>query len=150
MNGAELGALSALAGSALGGITPLLSNYFIQRGQTQRELLSRALADRQTLYSEFIQFATKVYVDATTRHLESMDDLIALYALVSRIRLFASNPVIEAAEEFAMRVTKRYGEEDLSLEDLRAATLTPHVDPLNVFSSRCREEIRIFLRNGVV
>jgi hypothetical protein len=149
MGGAELGALSALAGSALGGITPLVSNYFIQRGQTQRELLSRELADRQTLYSEFIQFATKVYVSATTRQLDNMDDLIALYALVSRIRLFASDPVIEAAEEFALRVTKRYGEKDISFEDLRVATLTPHVDPLNVFSTRCREEIRIVLRTGV-
>jgi hypothetical protein len=149
MSGAELSALSALAGSALGGITPLVSNYFIQRGQTQRELLSRELADRQTLYSEFIQFATKVYVNATTRQLDNMDDLIALYALVSRIRLFASTPVIEAAEEFALRVTKRYGEKDISFEDLRVATLAPHVDPLNVFSTRCREEIRIVLRTGV-
>jgi hypothetical protein len=148
MNAAELSALAALGGSALGGITPLVSNYFIQRGLTQRELLSRELAERQTLYSEFIQYATKVYVSAATRQLEDLDELVVLYALVSRIRLFASNPVIEAAEEFATRVTKRYGEKDLSMEDLRNATLTPHADPLNVFSTRCREEMRAFLRNG--
>ena len=148
MEGAALSALAALGGSALGGLTPLMSNYLIQRGLTKRELLSRELAERQTLYSEFIQFATKVYVSSTTKQLDDLDDLIALYALVGRIRLVASNPVTEAAEGFAKRVTKRYGEKDLSLDDLRNVTLGPHVDPLNLFSTRCRDEIRAFLRDG--
>ena len=148
MNTAALSALAALGGSALGGITPLVSNYLIQRGLTRRELLSRELADRQTLYAEFIQFATKVYVSASTKQLDDMDELIVLYALVSRIRLFASTPVTEAAERFATLVTKRYGEQDLSMQEFKAATLTPHVDPLNEFSSQCRDEIRAFLRKG--
>lgn len=121
----------------------------IQRGLTKRELLSRELADRQTLYADFIQFATKVFVNATTKQLDDMDDLIALYALVSRIRLFASEPVISAAEQFAARVTKRYGEASLSIEDLRNVTLSPHVDPLHDFSSLCRQEMRMFLNRGV-
>jgi hypothetical protein len=74
MNTAALSALAALGGSALGGITPLVSNYLIQRGLTRRELLSRELADRQTLYAEFIQFATKVYVSASTKQLDDMDE----------------------------------------------------------------------------
>ena len=109
MEAAALSALAAIGGSAFGGLTPLVSNYLIQRGMTKRELLSRQLAERQSLYSEFIQFATKVYVSATTKQLDDMDDLIALYALVGRIRLVASNPVTEAAEDFARRVTKRDG-----------------------------------------
>jgi hypothetical protein len=148
MNTATLSALAALGGSALGGITPLISNYLIQRGLTKRELLGRELAERQTLYADFIQFATKVYVTATTKNLDDVDDLVALYALVSRIRLFASEPVIEAAEQFAARVTKRYGEAALSMEDLRSATLAPHVDPLHDFSSLCRQEMRVFLSKG--
>jgi len=148
MNTATLSALAALGGSALGGITPLISNYLIQRGLTKRELLGRELAERQTLYADFIQFATKVYVTATTKSLDDVDDLVALYALVSRIRLFASEPVIEAAEQFAARVTKRYGEAALTMEDLRSATLAPHVDPLHDFSSLCRQEMRVFLSGG--
>jgi hypothetical protein len=66
MNGAVVSALAALGGSALGGITPLISNYLIQRGMTARELLSRDLVSRQTLYADFIQFGTKLYVSATT------------------------------------------------------------------------------------
>jgi len=150
MDTAALSALAALGGSALGGITPLVSNYLIQKSLTKRELLTRELAVRQTVYVEFIQFATKVYVSATTKQLDEgdVDELIGLYALVSRVRLFASNPVIEAAEEFATLVTKLFGEQSLSIQDLRHATLTPHVDPLNSFSIRCREEMRIILGNG--
>jgi hypothetical protein len=150
MNAAALSAIAALGGTAIGGLTPLISNYLIQKGLTKRELLTRELAVRQTVYVDFIQFATKVYVSATTKQLDDgdVDELIGLYALVSRIRLFASKPVIDAAEEFATRVTKLYGEQALSIQDLRNATLTPHVDPLNGFSCRCREEMRAFLGSG--
>lgn len=149
MSSAELSTLAALAGSALGGITPIISNTVVQRSTTQRELLSRQLAGRQDLYAEFIQLAAKVYVQATTTSLEKLDDLILLYAMVSRIRLLASAPVIKAADEFAHLVTRRYGEANLSLEDMREATLQPHVDPLNEFSDRCRDEIRDLLRGGL-
>jgi hypothetical protein len=146
MNGAVVSALAALGGSAFGGITPLISNYLIQRGMTARELLSRELASRQTLYSDFIQFCTKLYVSATTKQLDDADEMIALYALISRIRLFASEPVIGAAEQFATQMTERFGEAALTMEALRDATLTHHVDPLNVFSTCSREELRSLIR----
>lgn len=148
MDRATLSALAALSGSALGSVTPLLSNYLLQRGQTRRELLTRELTERQALYADFIQFATKVYVSAATKQLDDLQDLITLYSLVSRIRLFASVPVILAAEEFATGVTKRYGEPPLSIDDLKIATLSPHVDPLHAFSTVCREEMQAFLRKG--
>jgi hypothetical protein len=147
MDGAVIGAMAALGGSALGGITPLISNYLIQRGMTEREMLSRELVSRQTLYSDFIQFGTKLYVSASTKQLDDIDELVALYALISRIRLFASEPVIEAAEQFAMQMTERFGEAAMTIEALRSETLTHHADPLNVFSSRCREELRLLLRH---
>jgi hypothetical protein len=147
MDGAVIGALAALGGSAFGGITPILSNYLIQRGMTEREMLSRELVSRQTLYSDFIQFGTRLYVNATTKELDDADELVALYALISRMRLFASAPVIEAAEQFATQMTQRFGEAAMTIEALRNATLTHRVDPLNVFSSRCREELRLLFRH---
>jgi hypothetical protein len=110
-------------------------------------MLSRELVARQTLYSDFIQFGTKLYVSATTKQLDDANEMIALYALISRIRLFASQPVIDAAEEFATQMTERFGEAAMTMEALRNATLTHHVDPLNVFSSCCREELRSLARH---
>ena len=143
MTGAGISALAAIGGSALGGLTPLISNYLIQRSLTEREMLSRELSLRQSLYAEFIQFATKLYVSARTKQLDDVDDMVALYALISRIRLFASVPVIESAQDLATEVMKRYGEANLSIEELKNVTLAPHhIDPLNAFSTRCREELR--------
>lgn len=149
MNEALLSALAALTGSALGGIAPIVSNYLIQRGLTERELLTRELSERQALYSSFIQLGVTLYVRATTKapEDENLDDLVQLWAIVSRVRLYASRPVIDAAEEFAALITRTYGSAPVPIEDLRSATLAPHVDPLNSFSSRCREELRQVFRH---
>jgi len=149
MVSAEISALAALAGSAIGGIAPLISNRVIQRNMTERELLGREFAERQSLYAEFLRAAAEVYVQATTTNLEKLDGLILLYSLIGRIRLMGSKPVIKAAEEFAHLVTKRFGEKNLSMEDLREVALQPHVDPLYEFSSRCREEMHHLLRYGL-
>ncbi|MGA7159138.1 MAG: hypothetical protein WBY53_19990 [Acidobacteriaceae bacterium] len=145
MSGAELSAIAALSGSAIGGLTPIITNYIAQRAATEREALGRELGARQALYSDFIQFATKVYVEATTKELDSIDELVALYALISRIRLLASQPVIDAAEDFATKVTERFGEAAISLLDLKNEKLMRRIDPLKDFSSRCREEFRTLL-----
>jgi hypothetical protein len=149
MNDALVSALAALTGSMVGGLTPIISNYLIQRGLTERELLTRELAERQNLYVEFIRFGTTVFVSATTREPqnENFDDLIALYALVGRIRLYASTPVTEAAQDFAALVAKRYGTAAISVEDLTKATLGPHVDPLGAFSVHCRQELEDIRRH---
>lgn len=147
MDGAVVSALAALGGSAFGGITPLLSNFLIQRGMTEREIMSRELVSRQTLYSDFIQLGTRIYVSASTKEVDDADELVALYALISRMRLFASEPVIEAAERFAAQMTERFGETAMTIEALRSATVSRHADPLNVFSSCCREELRALLRH---
>jgi hypothetical protein len=143
MNAAVVSAVAALTGSALGGLTPIISNYLIHRGLTQRELLTHELVERQNLYAEFIRFGTTLYVSATTREPqdENVDDLVKLYALVGRIRLYASAPVIEAAQEFAALVTEKYGNAAISIEELRSATLKPHLDPLHPFSVQCRKEL---------
>ena len=103
MDGAVVSALAALGGSAFGGITPLLSNFLIQRGMTEREIMSRELVSRQTLYSDFIQLGTRIYVSASTKEVDDADELVALYALISRMRLFASEPVIKASRSSPCR-----------------------------------------------
>jgi hypothetical protein len=143
MNEALISAVAALTGSAVGGLTPIISNYLIQRGLTERELLTRELAERQNLYSEFIRFGTTLYVKAITKEPkdENFDDLVALYALVGRIRLYSSAPVIKAAQDFAALVAEKYGSAAISIEDIRSATVKPHVDPLSAFSLQCRQEL---------
>ena len=134
--------LAALSGSVLGASTPVLSNFVLQRSLTERELTNREIAQREELYSEFIRQGTACYAKALSQSLESIDEIVAMYALVNRIRLFASRSVLEAAEAFVKKLVETYGEKNLTIEQIKSAALGQHADPLNNFALKCRSELR--------
>jgi hypothetical protein len=134
--------LAVLGGSVVGASTPILSNFVLQRSLTRRELTNREIAQREELYAEFIRQGTACYAKALSQSLEKMDDLVAMYALVDRIRLFASESVLEAAEEFVRKLISKYGEHHMSIEELETAALEQHANPLSAFALKCRLELR--------
>jgi hypothetical protein len=142
MDNTLTGILAALGGSVIGATTPVLSNFVLQRSVTQRELTNRELAQREELYSEFIRQGTLCYAKALSQSLENVDEIVAMYALVNRIRLFASEDVLKAAEAFVKKLVGTYGENNLSIEQIKAAALEQHVDPLNEFALKCRAELQ--------
>ena len=134
--------LAALSGSIIGASTPVISNFVLQRSVAQREMTNREIAQREELYSEFIRQGTACYAKALSHNLDDIDDLVAMYALVNRIRLFASSPVLEAAEVFVRSLVERYGEANMSIDQIKALALEQHPDPLNSFAMKCRAELR--------
>lgn len=134
--------LAALGGSVIGASTPVLSNFVLQRSVTQRELTNRELAQREELYAEFIRQGTLCYAKALSQSLDNLDEIVAMYALVNRIRLFASASVLEAADAFVKRLVERFGEKNMSLDEIKSVALEQHADPLNDFALRCRAELR--------
>ncbi len=148
MNTTLISALAAFGGSSVGALAPVLSSYVLQRSASQREISNRQIALREALYSDFIKEASRLYATSLTHVLESLDDLVSLYALVSRIRLFASEPVVRAAEDFVKQIVGHYGKPNLSVEQIRAAALSAEADPLDVFSFACRTELRDMLQRG--
>jgi len=69
-------------------------------------------------------------------------EFVAIYALVNRIRLFASESVLEAAEAFVRKLVSRYNESNMSIDEMKTVALEQHVDPLNDFALKCRSELR--------
>jgi hypothetical protein len=134
--------LAALGGSVIGASTPVLSNFVLQRSVTQRELTNREIAQREGLYSEFIQQGTLYYAKALSQSLDNLDEIVAMYAMVNRIRLFASESVLEAAEAFVKKLVERFGEKNMSIDQMRSIALERHADPLNDFALKCRAELR--------
>jgi hypothetical protein len=134
--------LAALGGSIIGATTPVLSNFVLQRSLTQRELTNREIVQREELYSEFIRQGTACYAKALSQSLENIDEVVAMYALVNRIRLFASSSVLDSAETFVKKLVKRYGEKGMSIEQIKSVALEQHADPLNDFALKCRAELR--------
>jgi hypothetical protein len=148
LNPATVNILAALSGTAVGSLAPVLSNYVLQKSVTQRDLLNRQLSQRETLYSDFIQEASKLYADAMIHELGDLNELVGLYALVSRIRLLASPSVVKAAEDLVRLIVRHYGEPNLTMEEMRSSALAAKADPLDIFSSACRKELRAILQRG--
>ena len=148
LNPAMLSTLAALAGSAVGSLAPVLSSYVLEKSATRRELLNRQLGQRESIYADFISKASRLYAHSMTHEIEDINDLVSLYALVSQIRLLASEPVIHAAEGFVKLIVKHYGEPNMTFEQMRAAALSAKADPLDVFSFACRKELRSIMRTG--
>ena len=146
MNPAIISALAALGGSSVGALAPVLSNFILERSVTRRELLNRQIAQRETLYSDFINEASRIYAKSVIRNLEGMDEIVTLYALVSRIRLMATESVVREAETFVKLIVTRFGEPNLTVEQIRTAALSTNGEPLDRFSLACRKELRIILR----
>ncbi|MBV9533160.1 MAG: hypothetical protein JO283_19365 [Bradyrhizobium sp.] len=64
MEPAYLPAVAALAGSAIGGLTSFASAWLTQHHQARANSLSRDKERRRRLYKQFIDEASKPYVDA--------------------------------------------------------------------------------------
>jgi hypothetical protein len=140
--------LAALGGSVIGASTPVLSNFVLQRSVTQRELTNREIAQREQLYSEFIQQGTLCSAKALSQSLDNLDEIIAMYALMNRIRLFASASVLKAAEAFVKKLVERFGEKNMSLDEMKSIALEEHIDPLSDFALKCRAELREVYERG--
>jgi hypothetical protein len=142
MDSAMMSVLAALSGSIIGASTPVISNFVLQRSVAQREMTNREIAQREELYSEFIRQGTACYAKALSHSLDDIDDLVAMYALVNRIRLFASGCVLKAAETFVRTLVERYAQKNMSIEQITTMALEQHSDPLNDFAFKCRTELR--------
>lgn len=149
MNTTLIGALAALGGSSIGAFAPVLSSYVLQRSVAEREISSRDIALRESLYSDFIKESSRLYLVSLSHVLENLDDLVPLYSLVSRIRLFASKPVVLAAENLVKQIVEHYGDPNLTVEQVRTAALSVKADPFGMFSFACRKELPDLLRKGL-
>jgi hypothetical protein len=66
------------------------------------------------LYGEFIEEASKLITDALTHKLDDLSKLVPLYALISKLRLFAPPNVVALADEVMLRIFTLYAETDKS------------------------------------
>ena len=104
MDIAYLSALSALAGSVVGGLTSGITTWLSQRNQARAAQLAREMSRREDLYKDFIVAASKVYGDALMSSEPQIQELVGLYAMISRMRVLSSSRIVRCADQI-MRVT---------------------------------------------
>jgi hypothetical protein len=152
MDPAFTSALSVLGGSLVGALTSLASTWLTQQQQDRRELLGKRIADRETLYANFIAEASRALVDSQANSLDHFDKLIPLYSLLGRIRLSSSETVVTSAEKVINEIFAEYARPKLPAVKALEKAVSPkgqgRADPLAEFSHVCREELRTLTLSG--
>ncbi len=141
MNPESLSALAALSGSAVGGLTSFVSTWLGQSAQLRSQLFLNEKGRRQELYREFIDAASRCYVEAVTSNTPDLTRLVTLYALISRMRVLSSPRVIEEAKKVADLIACSYPEPNKTFAELHSMIHEGAFDPLRNFSESCREEL---------
>ena len=144
MDAAYLSALSALAGSAVGGLTTALSAWIGQSVSARAGLISSHLARRQELFRDFIISASRVYSEALTSSEPKVPELVELYALLSRMRVLCQPETVAAGEKLMRLIGDTYLAPNRTFKELRDLIAAEDgIDPLKDFSGAARGEIEM-------
>jgi hypothetical protein len=141
MDSSIIPALSAILGTAVGGLTTFATTFLNQRYATHREMLLKDAATRDQVYSEFFKEVTDLYINSLSR---TVDDLahqasvVTMYSLVGRIRMISSEAVLKAAEKLAEDVFECYRRPPMTLEEFKG--FWGPTDPWHEFTDACRAE----------
>src|SRR5260370_33563220 len=141
MDSADLPAVAALAGSAIGGLTSFASAWLTQHRQDRARRQSQDKARRQKLYKQFIDEASKLYADALVHNEAEVSALVSVFALVSRMRVLSSSAVVEKAEAVNRMIVDTYFEPNKTFPELRDLLKTPPINPLGTFSQERPAEL---------
>ena len=140
MDRSIISANAALAGAAVGGLTSGIANWINHRSQVRAQWLNHEKNRRQILYRDFIEEASKCYIDALQHDEADIAGLVGLYAKLSRMRVLSSTQVIDNAEKVTRKILDTYLEPDRSFVELREMAVDGTIDLLREFSTACHDE----------
>ena len=134
-------ATAAACGSFVGVAATAFTTWLTQRSQTFNARREQALRRSEALYGEFITEASRLAVEALSHSLERPDTFVKLYGITGRIRLVASDAVLDAAEACVRQIIDLYAKPNLTVEEIRLAFERDRLDPVKDFSVACRKEL---------
>jgi len=140
VNSVLITASAAIADSLVGALGSTVGTWITARHQDRRNLLGKQMARREELYSDFISESARLLVDAMQHNASDLQRLLPMYALLCRIRLRSSEPVLQEAEQVIRTIVSTYPQTNLTAEQIRSQAVNGH-DPLRAFSDTCRVEL---------
>ena len=141
MNPAYFSALAALAGAIIGGLTSFVTSWLMQRTQLRHAHREAEQAKLETLYSDFITEASRLFGDAVTHQTENFTDLMLLVAMIGRMRLGSDRTVIDAARQVEETIVRTYLGPNRTLPELMEYADKGGMDFLIQFSEACRTDL---------
>ena len=147
MDVAYVSALSALAGSVIGGFTSGLTTWLNQRSQSRAARIEHDVSRREDLIRDFIVAASKTYGDALVNNEPQMQELVNLYAMVSQMRVLSMPRTVFCADEVMSATIETYFSPNRTVRDLHElAKSGTGIDPLRELSEAARQELRAVSR----
>jgi hypothetical protein len=140
MDTSVISALAALAGTAVGGLTSVVANWLTHRIQVRAQWLQHEKTRRQMLYRDFIDEASKCYIDALQHDKPDIAGLVGLYAKLGRMRVLSAKPVVHSADSILRQILDTYLEPDKTFVELHDMALHGTIDLWHDFAHACREE----------
>lgn len=134
-------ACAAALGSVVGATATVVATWISQRTQNSHAALQESLRERETLYGEFITEASRLTVEALTHSLERPETFVKLYGILGRIRLMATEPVLDAAENCVRQIVDLYAKPNMTIEQIREVIEQDQLDPVRHFSAVCQKEL---------
>ncbi len=133
-------ALAALIGAAIGGFASVIASWLTQRAKLRAQWTAQDIVQRQDLYKEFIEAASKCYVHALQHDEADIPALVELYAKLGRMRVVSSRKVLKSAEQIEQKIVDTYLAPNKTFLDLREMINSGSVNLLREFSEACRAE----------
>lgn len=115
--------------------------WVTQRQQANVQWLLQERTRRQELYQQFIEEASKSYVDALIHDETALAPLVSLYALINKMRIISQPRIAERADNFVRMIVDTYALPNKTLLELRDMIDSGALDPLGDFSELCRDEL---------
>ena len=145
MDAAYISAVSALAGSVIGGLTTGFTTILTQRSQARAGQIAHELSRREDLVRDFIIAASKTYGDAIVNDDPKMPEIVDLYSMVSRMRVLNMPRSVVRADEVMRSILDTYFAPNRTIADIREIVKNGGgVDPLKDFAEAAREELHAF------
>jgi hypothetical protein len=145
MDTAYISAISALAGSVIGGLTSGFTTWLSQRSQARAGMVAHDLSRREELVRDFIVAASKAYGDALVTNEPKLPEIVDLYAMVSRLRVLSMPRSVACADIVMHTIVDTYFAPNQTVRDLRnLVEKGAGIDPLKDFAEAAREELHAF------
>ena len=129
----------------VGGLTSGFTTWLSQRAQVKAGQLAANLSRREGLFKDFIVAASKAYGEAIVSNEPQLQEIIALYAMISRMRVLCLPPTVACAERIMRTTIAKYFEPNRTIRELHEVMKRgAEMDPLKEFSEAAREELGAF------
>jgi hypothetical protein len=141
---AYLSAVAALVGTFVGGITSIATSWLGQQRQTKEQRRAREKDELQALYKQFIEDASKLYIDALEHNTTELPKLVDIYTTINRMRVLSPPKVVAEADKALWMIIDTYGKENETFSGIRQSISQGFPDPLRAFSQACHDELKMY------